>query len=30
LQACGRQRFNTDNCMACKAACRGDNRWQQY
>ena len=27
---CGRQRFNTDNCVACEATCQGGDRWQRY
>jgi hypothetical protein len=28
--ACGRDTFNTHNCMGCEAACQGGARWQRY
>src|SRR5215467_8176815 len=28
--ACGRDTFNTHNCMGCEAACQGGDRWQRY
>ena len=26
----GYHRVNTDNCVACEAACQGGDRWQRY